>query len=178
MEVNLDQEQQANSVAHLSGKYLTLMLSEEQYGIEILKVIEIFGMTNITRVPRCPEYVKGVLNLRGKIIPVIDLRLKFGLEEKEHDRKTCIIVVSVSIGDEDLALGMIVDTVVEVRDFSEAMVAPAPNYGMALETEFIIGMGKQEDGKVTILIDIDQIFDSSDTTLLTPLTRENEATSA
>ncbi|MCB0310509.1 MAG: chemotaxis protein CheW, partial [Bdellovibrionales bacterium] len=134
----------------------------------ILKVVEIFGMMNITRVPRCPEYMKGVINLRGKIIPVIDLRLKFGLEEKAHDRKTCIVVINLDVEGEDLAVGMIVDTVVEVRDFDSASIAAAPKYGNSIDTNFIIGMGKHTNGQVTILIDIDRLFEPSESEMLKP----------
>ncbi|MCB0318660.1 MAG: purine-binding chemotaxis protein CheW [Bdellovibrionales bacterium] len=163
-----------HAVAHLKGKYLTFALSEEQYGIDILNVIEIFGMVNITSVPRSPDFMKGVINLRGKIIPVLDLRLKFGLNEKSYDEKTCIIVVNITIGDQEVPMGIIVDTVLEVRDFNESMLAPAPDYGVSLDTNFIIGMGKFSNGDVTILIDINKIFNNADEKTLIQTTAQSE----
>src|SRR6056297_320171 len=107
-----------NSMAQLAGKYLTFNLGEETYGLEILKVQEIIGMQEITKVPRTPNYVKGVINLRGKVIPVVDLRLKFGMEEIETTRKTCIIVVQVTRGESSVIMGIIVDEVSEVLEIS------------------------------------------------------------
>ena len=162
MSGSMEQNGSEQTVAHLKGKYLTFALSEEQYGVDILNIVEIFGMVNITNVPRSPEYMKGVINLRGKIIPVLDLRLKFGLEEKDYDEKTCIIVANLVTEEQEIPMGIIVDTVLEVRDFNESMLAPAPEYGATLDAQFITGMGKFENGDVTILIDINKIFSKED----------------
>lgn len=135
-----------------SGKYLTFKLADEEYGVEILKVREIIGVMNITSVPRMPAYMKGVINLRGKVIPVMDLRLKFEFDEIEHTEETCIIVVDV--GKE---IGIIVDTVSEVLDISEEDIEPPPAMGGSVDTSFILGMGKVED-QVKILLDINRVL--------------------
>ncbi len=135
-----------------SGKYLTFKLADEEYGVEILKVREINGIMDITAVPQMPVYMKGVINLRGKVIPVIDLRLKFGLEEIKHTEQTCIIVVDV--GKE---MGIIVDTVSEVLDVASENVEPPPAMGGSVDTSFILGMGKVGDA-VKILLDIDMVL--------------------
>jgi purine-binding chemotaxis protein CheW len=134
----------------LGGKYLTFKLAGEEYGLEILKVREIIKIMEITAVPQMPEFVKGVVNLRGKVIPVIDLRLRFGLKEAEYNDETCIIVVNV--GSE---MGVVVDTVQEVLDISEQQIEPPPAVGQDVNTEFILGMGKVGD-RVKILLDIDR----------------------
>ncbi len=138
------------------GKYLTFRLAEEEYGVEILKVREINGLMDITAVPQMPAYMKGVINLRGKVIPVVDLRLKFGLEEIDHTEQTCIIVVDV--GKE---IGIIVDTVSEVMDVSEENIEPPPAMGGSVDTSFILGMGKVKDD-VKILLDIDRVLTSGE----------------
>ncbi len=149
--------EQDESLAGLAGKYLTFLLEDESYGIEILKVQEIIGMQTITRIPRTPEYVKGVINLRGKVIPVIDLRLRFGIEAAEVSRKTCIIVVQVSKSDASVTMGIVVDEVSEVLEISSNEIEPAPSFGTRVETSFILGMAKTEDS-VKILLDIDRIM--------------------
>lgn len=154
-------ETKGNTLGTLAGKYLTFSLSDERYGVEILKVIEINSMMHITKVPRCAHYVKGVVNLRGKIIPVIDLRMLFGFPPAEYDEKTCTIMVNVTLGEATLAIGMIVDRVLEVADFEATEIAPAPQYGVNVESDFILGMGKSESG-VVILIDIDKVINSKD----------------
>ena len=147
-----------NDAQELGGKYLTFKLGAEEYGVEILKVREINGIMKITAVPRVPEFVKGVINLRGNVIPVIDLRLKFGLEEIEHTEQTCIIVVN--IGRE---IGIIVDTVSEVLDIAGEQIDPPPQMGGMTDTSFILGMGKVADA-VKILLDIDRVLDASEVT--------------
>lgn len=139
------------------GKYLTFVLAEEEYGLEILKVREIIGLMDITAVPRTPEHVKGVINLRGKVIPVIDLRLKFGMQEIEHTAETCIIVVSVN----EAEIGVLVDKVSEVLDIESDKIEDAPSFGSEVDTEFIMGMG-MADEKVTILLDIDRVLANED----------------
>jgi purine-binding chemotaxis protein CheW len=139
-----------------AGKYLTFQLADEEYGVEILKVREINGVTNITAVPRMPQYMKGVINLRGSVIPVIDLRLKFGLEEAEHTNQTCIIVVDVG-----REVGIVVDTVSEVLDVKVEDIEPAPAMGGAVDTSFILGMGKVGDD-VKILLDIDRVLTTAE----------------
>ena len=141
----------------MEGKYLTFVLSNEEYGLEILKAKEIIGMMDITSVPPTPKFIKGVINLRGKVIPVIDLRLKFGMPEKEYTKETCTIVVDV----QGLLMGIVVDTVSEVLDIVEADIEPPPTFGSNIETNFILGMGNIK-GKVKILLNIDKILSSVD----------------
>ncbi len=136
----------------LGGKYLTFRLADEEYGLGILKVREINKIMDITAVPRMPAYVKGVINLRGKVIPVVDLRLRFGLAEAKHTDETCIIVVDVGT-----ETGVIVDTVQEVLDISDQQIEPPPAVGSDVNTEFILGMGKVGD-RVKILLDINRVL--------------------
>jgi len=143
----------ATMSAH-EGKYLTFVLCSEEYGIEILKVKEIMGLMDITPVPQSPQYVKGVINLRGQVIPVVDLRLKFGFEEKEYTKETCIIVVEVS----DTLTGIIVDTVSEVLDVSGEMLEPTPHFSEDVRTDYFLGVAKSKE-KVTILLDIEKVLD-------------------
>jgi len=142
--------------AHLAGKYLTVGLDREAYGIAVLKVREIIRMQKITPVPQMPAYVKGVINLRGRVIPVIDLRLKFGLEAVLADR-TCIVVVQVSLSlEQSVQMGLIVDSVEEVATLSDAEIEPTPEFGTRLNTEYIVGMAKVK-GQVKMLLDIDRV---------------------
>jgi purine-binding chemotaxis protein CheW len=134
------------------GKYLTFSLAREEYGLEILKVREIIGIMDITAVPRMPAHVKGVINLRGKVIPVVDLRLKFGMESAEYTEATCIIVVDVGT-----LVGIIVDTVQEVLDIESAQIDPPPPLGASVDTTFILGMGKVRE-EVKILLDINKVL--------------------
>lgn len=143
-------------ISGLAGKYLTFSLSSESYGVHILKVQEIIGVMHITPVPASPTYLKGVINLRGKIIPVVDLRLKFGLPEAPYDEKTCIIVVDLELAGKKMSVGVVVDTVLEVAQFTEATLEPAPEYGVNLSTQFVVAMGRTNEQSVIILIDIEK----------------------
>ncbi len=149
--------EKTDNLSALAGKYLTFNLGEEGYGLEILKVQEIIGIQTITKIPRTPAYVKGVINLRGKVIPVVDLRLKFGMEEREFTRETCIIVVQVTRNDTSLVMGIIVDEVSEVLDISGDQIEAAPTLGTSVDTHFIMGMAKTESA-VKILLDIDRVL--------------------
>lgn len=140
-----------------AGKYLTFGLAKESYGLEILKVREIIGLMDITAVPRTLEFVKGVINLRGKVIPVVDLRLKFGMAEAEHTEETCIIVVQVG----SVEVGILVDRVSEVLNIQSQDIEDAPSFGTDVDTDFILGMGKA-NGKVTILLSIDKVLGSGE----------------
>lgn len=146
----------------VAGKYLTFGLGEEEFGLEILKVREIIGLMPITAVPRTPSHVRGVINLRGKVIPVIDLRRKFGLPPADHTEETCIIVVQVGA----MEIGAIVDRVSEVRDVPADHIDPPPNFGTSIDTDFILGMGKTTSGKVTILLDITRVLAGEQNVLL------------
>jgi len=139
------------------GKYLTFSLGGEEYGIGILKVKEIIGMMTITHVPQTPGYVKGVINLRGKVIPVIDLRLKFGIEPIDYMERTCIIVVEISSLSKTIAMGIVVDSVSEVMNIKNGDIEDTPSFGTKLKTEFILGMAKTGSG-VKILLDINLVL--------------------
>ncbi len=156
----MNKQQTATTISNATeraGKYLTFGLAEEEYGLEILKVREIIGVLDITPVPRTPEFVKGVINLRGKVIPVIDLRLKFSLDEAAHTEETCIIVADVN----GVEMGIVVDRVSEVLDISSEDIEDSPSFGVEVNTEFILGIGKTE-GRVTILLDICRVLTESE----------------
>jgi purine-binding chemotaxis protein CheW len=137
-------------------KLLTFSLGAEGYGISILNVKEIIGMLDITQVPRTPTFIKGVINLRGKIIPVMDLRIKFGMDEKPYNERTCIVVIEINIQGNQRLLGMVVDTVSEVINVAAEEIEPAPQYGSKLEHNLIAGMAKIKD-RVVIILDIDEV---------------------
>jgi purine-binding chemotaxis protein CheW len=148
----------STGAAATAGKYLTFALGAEEYGLEILKVREIIGMMEITAVPRSPAYVKGVINLRGQVISVADLRAKFGMEAVARTEQTCVIVVEIAAGNgRKLSMGIIVDHVSEVLDVAAGSIEPAPDFGAAVDTAFILGMGKIGKG-VKILLDIDKVL--------------------
>lgn len=149
----------ATAVADRTGKYLTFMLADEAYGLEILKVREIMGMLDITCVPNTPHYVRGVVNIRGKVIAIVDLRSKFAMPEAGYSDETCIIVAYVG-GTE---VGIIVDRVNEVQDISGEEIEDAPEFGSGVDAGSILGMSKAE-GKVTILLDIEQVLGGISTT--------------
>jgi purine-binding chemotaxis protein CheW len=162
-------DSQAVPLSSVAGKYLAFALSKERYGLEILKVQEIIKVAHITSVPKCPSYIKGVINLRGKIIPVIDLRMKFGIEPIPYDDKTCIIVINITKGEQRIAIGIIVDTVLEVINFTASEIEPAPQYGSHLHSHFVIGMGKKMD-HLNILIDIERVITETDSATAASLT--------
>jgi purine-binding chemotaxis protein CheW len=139
-----------------AGKYLTFVLAGEEYGLEILKVREIMGMMDTTAVPAMPDYVNGVINLRGKVIPVIDMRLKFSMVKAERNSETCIIVVDVRGN----LMGVVVDKVSEVLDIRAEEIEDAPNVGVTVENAFILGMAKAK-GRVKILLDIDKVLSAA-----------------
>ena len=147
------------------GKYLTFSLAKEEYGIGILKIKEIIGMMPITSVPQTPGFVKGVINLRGKVIPVMDLRLRFGIQEIDYTERTCIIVVEIKSGDGQIEVGIVVDAVSEVMNIKSDDIQDAPNFGTRLNTDFILGMAKMEGG-VKILLDIDRVLQAAEVEML------------
>ena len=142
-----------SQVAQLAGKYLTFQLGKEVYGLEILKVREIIGLMDITPVPRTPAHVRGVINLRGKIIPVVDLRTSFAMERVKDTDQTCIIVVDLSAADGTIQMGVLVDSVAEVLDIKQEQIEPAPKLGAGVQSDFIRGLAKH-NGQVKILIDM------------------------
>jgi purine-binding chemotaxis protein CheW len=139
------------------GKFLTFFLSGEEYGIEILKVHEIIGLLPITRVPQTQRCLKGVINLRGKVIPVVDLRLKFGMPAAESTSETCVIVVHIH----GIDVGVIVDRVSEVIDIHDGEIEPAPSFGSGFNSDFILGIGNTQE-RVRILLNIDRVLPSGE----------------
>jgi purine-binding chemotaxis protein CheW len=144
-----------------AGKYLTFSLGEEVYGLGILKVQEIIGVMAVTRVPRTPDFVRGVINLRGKVIPVVDLRLKFGMPAQKDTERTCVIVVQVVRHGNVLTMGLIVDEVSEVLEVKGEQIEPPPSFGVSVDTTFILGMGKVNE-KVVILLDADSVLSTGE----------------
>ena len=136
------------------GKYLVFHLGQEEFGIQVLKVREIMGIQDITAVPQTPHHVKGVINLRGKVIPVVDLRLKFGLPEQEYTQRTCIIVTQVNSEAGPMLMGIVVDGVAEVLNLATAEIEDTPDFGDGTATPYLLGMAKVK-GKVKILLEID-----------------------
>jgi len=145
-----------------AGKYLAFLLGREEFAIQVLKVREIMGIQDITAVPQTPQYVKGVINLRGKVIPVVDLRLKFGLPEVEYTPRTCIIVVQIKGTDGTTSLtGIVVDEVSEAVNIAAGEIEDTPDFGDGVATPYILGMAKSK-GKVKILLDIDRVLQAQE----------------
>ena len=153
------------------GKYLTFVMAKEEYGIPILKVREIIKLLEITSIPKTPGYIKGVINLRGKIIPIMDLRLKFGLEEKEYNERTCIVVVEITINETRKLMGLIVDTVSEVVNLITDQIESPPEYGDQNSQGYLIGVGKVKE-RVILLLDIEQVLSREESILLKELKTE------
>ena len=156
-EARIADVQETQEAMDLAGKYLTFELGQEEYGIGILKIKEIIGMMPITAIPQTPAFVKGVINLRGKVIPVTDLRMKFGLETADYNERTCIIVVEIDCGSRELVMGLVVDAVSEVANIRGGEIEKTPDFGSENRIGFIQGMAKIAGG-VKILLDIDRIL--------------------
>jgi purine-binding chemotaxis protein CheW len=148
-----------------AGKYLTFALSEEEYGLPVLKVREIIKMMSITAVPQVPGHVRGVINLRGKVIPVVDLRLKFGFASQDYTERTCIIVVEVALTSGAVMMGIIVDHVSEVLSITPEEIEQTPEFGEQVETSYMKGVAKVK-GKVKILLDLDRVLGAEGTVAL------------
>jgi purine-binding chemotaxis protein CheW len=145
-----------------AGKYLTFALGKEEYGIEILKVREIIGYMTITGIPQMPDYVKGIINLRGQVIPVVDLRSRFGMEMKEITDQTCIIVVDIHQSDRSFFAGLVVDHVQEVLNIEGGNIDDAPQFGTDVNTDFLLGIGKAGSA-IKLLLDIDRVLEGMGT---------------
>ncbi|MCP5054420.1 MAG: chemotaxis protein CheW [bacterium] len=143
------------------GQYLTFKLDDEVYALEITKVREVLDYTRVTKVPRTPEFMKGVINLRGGVVPVVDLRLKFGMPQAGENLDTCIIIADITVDDEHTLLGALADQVREVIELDPSQIEPPPKIGTRLDTGFIMGMGKHED-QFIIILDIEKIFSAGE----------------
>jgi purine-binding chemotaxis protein CheW len=161
MEEALAMGQGSKSTQNREGKYLTFTLAGEEYGISILKVKEIIGLMAITMVPQTPGYVKGVINLRGKVIPVVDLRLKFGMPAMAYTERTCIIVVEIRSDVASILIGIVVDAVSEVLNIRAGDIEETPNFGSRLKTDYILGLAKVGEG-IKILLDIDRVLQAEE----------------
>lgn len=148
-----------------TSQYLTFTLADEEYALEVSKVREVLEMTKITRVPRMPDFMKGIINLRGGVVPVIDLKKKFGLPETEHTVDTSIVVMEITYEDEILSIGAIADSVQQVIEIGPDDIEPPPKIGTNLETEFISGMGKK-NGDFIIILNIERVFEESEISTL------------
>lgn len=153
---------------HLSGKYLTFYLAKEEYAVEILKVQEIIQMQKVTTVPRVPGFVRGIINLRGKVIPVVELRIKFGMEPVDDTDKTAIVVFAIDNGSTKVTTGIIIDDVKEVADLAAGTIEPAPHFSHSVDTDFIMGISKSTES-VRILLDIDKVLTDGDISALTTM---------
>lgn len=168
MEIPLDQTdlKKTDAIKTFEGKYLTFVLDTEIYGIEILKVREIIGIVEITAIPQSPDYLKGIINLRGKVIPVTDLRLLFGMNETEYTHETCIIVAEVGKSH----LGVVVDTVSEVLDVKREQIEDSSNFGNTIDSSYILGLGKVKD-KIIILLNINKVLNTEDLALVEKISK-------
>ena len=171
VEVATKAERTQKAMLEKEGKYLTFALGPEEYGLEILKVREIIGYMDITAVPQTPSYIKGVINLRGQVIPVVDLRTKFGMDTTDVTDQTCIIVVETTQSDRNFSTGIVVDHVQEVLDIAGEEIEEAPQFGSSVNTDFILGMGKVGDN-VKILLDIDKVLTGTEISCLSA--KDNE----
>ena len=142
-------------------QYLTFKLADEVFALDITKVREVLDFTTVTKVPRTPEFMRGVINLRGSVVPVVDLRLKFGMSATERTVNTCIIIVEVLLEGERMLLGALADSVQEVIDLEPGQIEPPPRIGTSLKAEFIRGMGKH-DGGFVIILDVDRVFSAEE----------------
>ena len=142
-------------------QFLSFALGDEVFAVNVLQVKEILDVINITRVPQMPDYMLGVINLRGSVVPVIDLRCKFGMEKGEKHQDNCIVVLEIDFNSERVVIGALTDAVREVLDLSSEQIEPPPRMGMKLKSEFILGMGKQGETFI-IILDIDKIFSSDE----------------
>lgn len=144
-----------------AGKYLTFQLAQEEFGIRVLKVREIMGLQEITAVPQTPGHIKGVINLRGKVVPLIDLRLKFGMPPAEYTTRTCIIVTQVRAESGSVLMGIVVDGVSEVLNLTGPEIEDTPDFGQDVSSQYLLGMAKSK-GKVKILLDIDKVLSTQE----------------
>lgn len=157
-----------------TGQYLTYKLADEIFALDIAKVREVLDFTSITKVPQTPPYMCGVINLRGSVVPVIDMRLKFGMEKTDQTVNTCIIITEVQLEEETTVLGALADSVQEVLNLGAGQIEPPPKIGTGLNTDFIKGMGKQED-QFIIILDIDKVFSVNELALTQFAAGQSEA---
>lgn len=157
-----------------TNQYLTFTLGDEVFALDISSVREVLEYTTITKVPRTPDYIRGVINLRGRAVPVVDVRLKFDMPETEPTVNTCIIIVEVKLGGEETVLGALADSVKEVMDIEPENIEPTPRMGTSIQADFIQGIGKQGDDFI-IILDIDRVFTEEELTQMTSASPETQS---
>jgi len=158
-----------------TSQFLTFRLAEDVFAIDVIMAKEVLDFADVTKVPQTPDYMLGVINLRGSVVPVIDMRLKFGMADVEMTRDSCIIVVEVDVDGEPITVGALADSVQEVMDMSESQIEPPPRIGTRLNTEFIKGMGNLGE-KFVIILDINKVFSVDDLEFAKSVGEEVEAT--
>ena len=156
-----------------ANQYFTFMLNKEIYGININRIREVLEFSQITKVPKTPKYMKGVINLRGGVVPVIDIKSKFNMGDTEKTIETCIIILEIEIEDETTMIGALADSVQEVIDIEDDEIEPAPKIGTSINTDFIKGMGKKND-QFIILLDTDQVFSSDELSVIEETTSKKK----
>lgn len=159
-----------------TGQYLTFKLDEEVFALDIIKVREVLDFTVITKVPHTPEFMLGVINLRGSVVPVVDMRLKFGMSKTERTVNTCIIIVEIEVEGEGVVLGALVDSVQEVIEMESGQIEPPPRIGTRLKTRFIKGMGKRDEHFI-IILDIDRVFSTDELAIVQDMGQQEEEAS-
>jgi purine-binding chemotaxis protein CheW len=148
-----------------SNQYLTFKLGEEVFALEIVKVREVLDFSRVTKVPQTPPFMRGVINLRGSVVPVVDMNLKFGMPATEKTVNTCIVIAEIEVDGETTVVGALADSVQEVLDLEPGQIEPAPKIGTRLNTDFIKGMGRQDD-EFLIILDIDKVFSAEEITMI------------
>lgn len=144
-----------------NGQYLTFTLEGEQFGVDIAKVREVLEFDTVTKIPRTPEFMRGVINIRGSVVPVLDLKMKFGMGYTEKSVNTCVIITEIDVGGSEVVIGAMADAVQEVFDISAEQIEPPPKVGSSIDTSFMRGMGKKGD-EFLILLDVDKVFSEQD----------------
>jgi len=160
-----------------SNSYLTFKLGEEEFGAHVSQVLNILEMTKITEIPQAPDYMKGVINLRGTVLPIIDTRIKFGMPEAEYTNNTCIVVIDLDLNGDAVHIGAIVDEVLSVIEIEEDQIQPPPSIGNKYKSEFIFGMAKVQE-EFVMLLDMQKVLDFDEMAEITQATREKENSEA
>ena len=155
-----------------SDQHLTFILSNEEFAIPVIMIREIIEYGHLTNVPMVPDFIKGVVNLRGNVVPVISLSNKFGLEEKEINKRTCIIIMDTQLDDENIVMGVVVDKVLQVIEIPEEQIEPSPTLGATIRTDFIKGMGKIDDNFI-IILDVIQVLSAEELSLMHDINKED-----
>jgi purine-binding chemotaxis protein CheW len=169
----LEKDEMMESSTTQTTQYLTFKLTEEVFALDISRVREVMDFTTVTKVPETPDFMLGVINLRGSVVPVVDMRLKLGMEETRNSVNTCIIIAEIELDGESTTIGALADSVQEVMELDPAQIEPPPRMGTRLQTKFIKGMGKRDDHFI-IILDLDKVFSSMELAAAEDMTKGNE----